>query len=354
MENIVYILGAGFSAPLGLPVMRNFLEKSKDMYFSTPIEYHYFESIYQKIQNLYYLKGYIKSDLFNIEEILSILEMGYYVGENDKDLNNYKNFLKDVIAHYTPKIQVKEKINETNYSGWERLIFNNYYHYGFFVCSIFNIILKRTHHFKKLNQEVYNYQFSQNENKKYNYSVITLNYDLVIENIFSAINNVLDENKINDLVLKNNIAKLHGSIDTEIILPTWNKSSLNKEYINETWKKAYEMIKNANQIRIIGYSLPFSDNYIKYLFSVGIKDSKNLKKIDVITVDSKENEAEKRYREILIFSNLRFKNSKIEDYFKFIFDNCKINKENNIEIETFNLTNFIENSINGHDVFMEK
>lgn len=32
VENVVYILGAGFSAQFGLPIMSNFLEKSKDMY----------------------------------------------------------------------------------------------------------------------------------------------------------------------------------------------------------------------------------------------------------------------------------------------------------------------------------
>lgn len=32
VENVVYILGAGFPAQFGLPIMSNFLEKSKDMY----------------------------------------------------------------------------------------------------------------------------------------------------------------------------------------------------------------------------------------------------------------------------------------------------------------------------------
>jgi len=36
LEKVVYLLGAGFSAPLGLPVMSNFLEKSKDIYFADP------------------------------------------------------------------------------------------------------------------------------------------------------------------------------------------------------------------------------------------------------------------------------------------------------------------------------
>jgi len=32
MDKVVYFLGAGFSAPLGLPVTSNFIVKSKDMY----------------------------------------------------------------------------------------------------------------------------------------------------------------------------------------------------------------------------------------------------------------------------------------------------------------------------------
>jgi hypothetical protein len=34
MKNVVYVLGAGFSAYAGLPVMSNFIEKAKDIYFS--------------------------------------------------------------------------------------------------------------------------------------------------------------------------------------------------------------------------------------------------------------------------------------------------------------------------------
>ena len=46
MEKVVYILGAGFSAPLGLPVISNFYEKSKDLYFSDTIQYKYFIKIF--------------------------------------------------------------------------------------------------------------------------------------------------------------------------------------------------------------------------------------------------------------------------------------------------------------------
>ena len=55
MEHVVYILGAGFSAPHGLPVMSNFIEKSKDLYTKDEQKYQHFSDIYQlfdKISNV--------------------------------------------------------------------------------------------------------------------------------------------------------------------------------------------------------------------------------------------------------------------------------------------------------------
>ena len=66
-------LGAGFSAPLGLPVMSNFLVKSKDMYFGDPVTYRQFDTVFKTIEELSIIKNYFKADLFNIEEILSIV-----------------------------------------------------------------------------------------------------------------------------------------------------------------------------------------------------------------------------------------------------------------------------------------
>ena len=52
MENVVYLLGAGFSAPLGLPVMDNFLEKSKDLYQKDPQKYADFLDVFKEIDRL--------------------------------------------------------------------------------------------------------------------------------------------------------------------------------------------------------------------------------------------------------------------------------------------------------------
>ena len=57
-EKVVYILGAGFSAQFGLPVMSNFLEKSKDMYAIrnsggiNGVNIDFFGDVYQEIDKL--------------------------------------------------------------------------------------------------------------------------------------------------------------------------------------------------------------------------------------------------------------------------------------------------------------
>ena len=100
-ENVVYLLGAGFSYPLGLPVMGNFLEKSKDMYFEDKGGYQHFEEIFKKIREMNVSKTYYDTDLTNIEEILSFLEMEQHLGDDSLE-HSFTRYIIDVINHFTP------------------------------------------------------------------------------------------------------------------------------------------------------------------------------------------------------------------------------------------------------------
>ena len=51
IDKVVYVLGAGFSAPLGIPVMSNFLVKSKDMYFASPERFSHFQKVFDRIRS---------------------------------------------------------------------------------------------------------------------------------------------------------------------------------------------------------------------------------------------------------------------------------------------------------------
>jgi len=318
MERIVYILGAGFSAPLGLPVMSNFIEKSKDIYFNYPDKYRYFMNIYKMIKEVSYLKNFINSDLHNIEEILSILEMGYFVSDNNKSIKRYKQFLKDVIEFYTPKPTI-DRLKQNKHQ-WTDCCFGEDKKinlYGKFLSNLLQIKLCRVQ--DKRHPDFINYHSKLCDTPKdADYGVVTLNYDLVLENIVDFINMHYELKgspvglrlSLGKITSDNQflVSKLHGSVDREVIPPTWNKSSANTNLIRISWRVAYEMLVSANQIRIIGYSLPVSDSYIKYLLSVALKNSQHLRMIDVITLDS-DKHTEERYNKLFTYPKFRFKNA---------------------------------------------
>jgi hypothetical protein len=320
MERVVYLLGAGFSAPLGLPVMDNFLVKSKDLYFNNPEKYRHFLKVFETISSMSVSKNYYETDLFNIEEILSILEMRGVLGAT-KPRKSFIQLICDVIDYYTPQIDPKEEIA----ANWDELIFgrDTWKYYAYFVCSLQNLVIElqpidvggRVKHF---------YKCRENRDQPNRYSVITLNYDMVLEKICTIINEHYGgEGRISFKRTYNEkeginstgsfLAKLHGSIDTrDMVPPTWNKDFKIGAILN-AWKLAYKLLTEANHIRVLGYSLRTADAYVKYLLKAAVMDAPHLKSIDVICLDPSP-ETKKRYDEFIKFPNYRFITANIQSY----------------------------------------
>src|ERR1043166_4744195 len=103
-EHVVYFLGAGFSAPLGLPVTATFLARARDMFAADPQSYKHFKGVFDQIRALAVAKNYYVSDQHNIEEILSILEMESHVGGVDKT-DEFARLITDVIRYHTPRMR---------------------------------------------------------------------------------------------------------------------------------------------------------------------------------------------------------------------------------------------------------
>jgi hypothetical protein len=323
MEKVVYLLGAGFSAPFGLPVMSNFLIKSKDMYFTDPDTHKHFKSVFETINEMSVSKNYYEADLFNIEEILSILEMGSQL-EGEKKKESFLKYICDVIEYYTPTlVTLPDGLPEAFY----KCIFGKkdiWNYYGFFVSTLHNIKIERKGAYGS------GIVATRRSKPEVLYSVITLNYDMVLENICTFINaNYLDTSPIisftdeePDFVEGHSfpvLAKLHGSIDSgEIVPPTWNKGV--KRKILESWRLAYHKLIDATHLRIIGYSLPIADAYVKYLLKSAVIKAPHLKSIDVICKDDKEDSVKKRYDEFINFNYYRFINGNVLDYLKRNFD----------------------------------
>jgi hypothetical protein len=56
VDRVGFLLGAGFSAPLGLPVMSNFFLKSKDLFASDPTRYGHFSEMFDKIRDMFLIE----------------------------------------------------------------------------------------------------------------------------------------------------------------------------------------------------------------------------------------------------------------------------------------------------------
>jgi hypothetical protein len=215
MEKVVYLLGAGFSAPLGIPVMNSFLTRSKDLYFTDPARFSHFQEVFDTINELSVIKNYYSADLFNIEEILSILEMREYLeGSSLKD--TFIQYISDVIQHYTPEIIPYQRGKLPG--NWYQWLFGtnvnrSWQQYGSFIGAICNLTFTGP---RGGFAGEYNQIYCEIEtNPETVYSIITLNYDLVPESVVSFI----QSNYSCQVAPTLRVAKLHGSVDTKVIVP---------------------------------------------------------------------------------------------------------------------------------------
>jgi len=331
MEEVVYFLGAGFSAPFGIPVMSNFLVKSKDMFSKNSDKYKHLKRIFDEIDKMDKINRFYSMDVDNIEDVLSILEMNEHIGIGIPGFKKtYTDYIKAVIEYYTPKQKTEEP--RLAGPGWFSRIFGYEKNdlgtaLGFFVASIHNLSFQRE--LQRSGENIV--RFNRDFDLQTHYSIITLNYDLLLENIcrfidkkYSTNGGVTFATDIHSIEVDNTnpiLAKLHGSIDTTIVPPTWNKSDINPNILN-AWKLAYKALVEANYIQIIGYSFPATDTYVKYLLSSAVMKAFNLKKIDVICKDDSNGTIRKKYKEFINFKYYRFINGDVREYLFKNYDVC--------------------------------
>lgn len=331
-ENILYIIGAGFSAPLGLPVMSNFISTSKDVYLRQKIDKKCFEAAFEAMKTLAGAKHFISTDLLNIEEVLCILEMEAYV-RGESLSKHYADYIAETIDQSTPKPRYYREGSDLP-SNWQRLIFGGdelMARYVSFVCNLFRMRISENEN------EFFHRRFDRVTDFSHNfrYGVISLNYDMVLENCIRFMNTAyrlptsFDFTASSDANSTRNpyspsspdtvpLAKIHGSTQPRSITPpTWNKVTRTEN--QGVWKLAYQLLLNANQIRILGYSLPKSDTYFKYLLASALCNSFNVKEIDVICIDS-DGDTQKRYYDLFERNRCRFKSANIVGYLNDVFE----------------------------------
>lgn len=351
MDKVTYILGAGFSAPLGLPVMSNFLIKSKDLYFQDTEKYKHFKTVFSAIQELSISKNYYDTNLFNIEEILSILEMESFL-EGRRLKKDFTKYIIDTIDYYTPIISLRGNSLPGNWydfilggAGIQR-------GFGYFIGSLFGVSFKMQER-QPSGEYARKLLVKRGCNDGVGYSVLSLNYDMVLENYCRSIKSSYlgDEDFSFNKEFppewnRPSLFKLHGcACEGTIVPPTWAKGTHRK--IIPVWKNAYQTLLNSTHIRFVGYSLPLSDSYIKYLLKSSVVNAPHLKQIDVICLD-KDASVKKRFDDFIQYDYYRFKNADIAEYLNEVHE---LSKRNIYSSEESVVLNKLEIA---HENFMSK
>jgi hypothetical protein len=346
MERVVYILGAGFSAPLGIPTVANFIDKAKDLYFSSPATYPYFKATIDDIDSLARTLTKFKSNLDDLEEVLSILQIESEFG-GKRTLSRAKRFVRMITDVIEGAMQ--PLVWTPDLADWhERLVTDEW---GLFLCFIGHLFTLHIEAGPSENARIERPLLTP----QHSYDIISLNYDCVLEigATFIATNssNHLDSigfartkeemTEPDDHRRKPMLVKLHGCCSRgNIVAPTANKG-LSK--LKDQWQMAYSILSKANHIRVLGYSLPEGDAAVRYLLKSAVSKSQHLKSFDIICRDP-TSKVEGRYNDFLNFAKKQFYGSNVTDY----FDNMRpspINAHNDRSILLHHLQQKHENFV---------
>ena len=313
----VYLLGAGFSKEAGLPLQDDFLMVSKEVYFKNPHLYRHFENVFNYQDKLTKMKKFLNYPLLNLEHLFNLIEMDVFYSDNDEKRNIKNDFIKLICD-----VLIEKTANPFTRTSTGNLQLNPIYRY---YLPFINLFIKQRRNDGRL--------------ILHDDTIITFNYDLILEGVACYYNWECEQNmikqlrcnpdnfiKFNTIFGKTNIIneqldvyftknrensffsnenlfsqseddnsikliKLHGSINWKkayenmafIVPPTWNKS---EPEIRVLWDRAYNELINAKRIIIIGYSFPETDIYVRSLLALALNENKVLQSIYFINPDA--------------------------------------------------------------------
>lgn len=321
MAENVFILGAGFSAPAGAPLIYNFVPLAKKLYLENDDMlrqddyFNYFHKVFLYKEYLKKVSATFHEDLDDIEKLYSYCDFECRYINASPDKTEIRRSLIFMIIKTIDILTGKTILLGSNLNPkWG--IVKEYVRLGKLVPGNFNIYDK----FALLLSGKF-------DSVPCNSSVITFNYDIILDNAclkqgIEPYYFVPDQSQP-EISLK--ILKLHGSANwmtcsnpkcdekfeqlirikrgdkllheykTEtcptcnqqklmplIVPPSWDKTQF-KDVLGRIWNEAGKELKEARRIFIMGYSLPEVDLYFRYLLYTTL--SYNEKDPEIFVID---------------------------------------------------------------------
>jgi hypothetical protein len=328
MGNVVFILGPGASKEAGVPLMAEFLEISKSLWDSGKVSGFEkdFERVFGAIDDLTAIHSKSALDIDNIESVFACFEMANtlkkFSGRNPKGLGGLVKSLKVVIAQ-TIEAQLQFPILGGTRSVHPDLDYPK--PYESFV-NLLDFLFKDAKPRRRCSIVTFNYDIAA-DFALYRKS-IDLDYGLAKSRQTSGIPLLKLHGSLNwmpedrwivpvtmydflsglerpsrfkhkewvRLPITRELKSSNGELVEPIIVPpTWNKAAYHAS-LSSVWRHAAEELEEADEIFVIGYSLPPTDHFFPYLYALGTVGPKRLDRFWVFNPDKS---VEHRFRDLL-------------------------------------------------------
>lgn len=318
-DHNVYILGAGFSADRGMPLINNFMFRMRDAHEwllqqNRTVEAAAITAVLEFRKEAASAAYRIKINLENIEELFSLASAS---GDRDNNLSESIRIAIAATLDFCSTNQPEANINIRALQ--ENPIPSFKKHEG--APSAYGIDYKNIPTYKYYLDSMLGLQgLPKGEN-----TLISFNYDTIVEDALACMEvgftygfNDTDAEyqssrfKVGNLGVK--LLKLHGSINwarandpkdsegklivydscsdvlnhdatPDLIPPTWSKNF--DGGLETIWTHALKAIESATRIIVIGFSVPETDTHFKYLLAAGLQN--NISARDIVFVNPESN-----------------------------------------------------------------
>jgi hypothetical protein len=328
MAKTVFLFGAGASTTVGVPVMKDFIDRAHELAESRPpgLDLSAFELFFELVQSrLPQLHAKSVVDLTNIESVFSLVEMASLVrrlpGTTPEEIDKTAVAVRRVL---TQTVQFTCQFDYTKEQAW-------------MPPDAYLTVVGLAEH---------------PDTKKSNVAFITFNYDLALDFALHWSQVEYDYGLGPSRSGTVPLLKLHGSLnwsrcskchaispvtldrvframagrvsitrtirrsidapralrslpahcadaarseDPAIVPPSWNKTQYHATF-SQVWSRAAQELSEAEEITVIGYSLPESDAFSRDLFRLAMAGSTRLKSFTVVDTGS---EGPGRFKDLL-------------------------------------------------------
>jgi NAD-dependent SIR2 family protein deacetylase len=333
----VYILGAGFSAPAGVPLIHDFIDRSR-IYFDDPgskldkRDQEHFQRFLDFKQRMSQAREKVKLDLDNIEELFGLVEISHRLSDESAETRTSTVF---VIAKTLELATRSQRLGEVVFQMDKEILGKRgKYPQGFYKPAGYSDDMLAADPYLYFGSLATGLLDDPDLQKSRVNTFITFNYDLLLEDALYKVGlareyhlpqggTVVDAEEPG--LQRCSVLKLHGStnwgvctqcgqhmvvlsrdmfgLSSELSLlecekchtptlqpflipPSWDKSEYS-DIMRPVWSEAVKALEQASRICVIGYSMRETDSFFRYLIALALSQNHNLYRF--IVVDSNRN-----------------------------------------------------------------